>query len=138
MIPQRLLDPAEESPYGWAPWVWERLSAAARSAPPQATLEIARRLVGEHGSVLDVGAGKGRSSLPLAVSGHNLTAVESDAGMADGFEEDAARLVRGQWPDVAAQVPQVDVVVSASLAYDMADIGPLVAALEPPGHGVTA
>lgn len=58
--------------------------------------------------------------------------------MADGFEEDAARLVRGQWPDVAAQVPQVDVVVSANVAYDMADIGPFVAALELPGQGVTA
>lgn len=79
MIPQRLLDPTEESPYGWVPWVWERLSAAARSAPPPATLEIARRLVGEHGSVLDVGAGEGRSSLPLAVSGHDLTAVGPDA-----------------------------------------------------------
>ena len=136
VIPQRLLDAAEESPYGWAPWVWERLSAAARSAPPPATLEIARRLAGEDGSVLDVGAGRGRASLPLAVSGHDLTAVEPDAGMADGFEEDAARLgvsarlVRGRWPDVAGQVPQADVVVSANVAYDVADIGPFVAALD--------
>ena len=94
VIPQRLLDAAEESPYGWSPWIWERMSAAARSVPLPITVELARRLAGEHGSVLDVGAGRGRVSLPLAVSGHDLTAVEPDAGMADGFEEEAARLRR--------------------------------------------
>lgn len=136
MIPQRLLDAAEESPYGWAPWIWERLSAVARSAPPPVTLEVASRLAGEHGSVLDVGAGRGRASLPLAVSGHDLTAVEPDAGMADGFEEEvarlgvSARLVRGRWPEVAGQVPQADVVLSANVVYDVADIGPFVAALD--------
>ena len=85
---------------------------------------------------LDVGAGRGRVSLPLAVSGHELTAVEPDAGMADGFEEEAARLgvsarlVRGRWPEVAGQVPQVDVVMSANVVYDVAEIGPFVAALD--------
>ena len=136
MIPQRLLDAAEESPYGWSPWVWERMSAAARSAPPPVTVEVVRRLAGERGSVLDVGAGRGRASLPLAVLGHDLIAVEPDAGMADGFEEEAvrlgvaARMVRGRWPETADQVPQADVVVSANVVYDVADIGPFVAALD--------
>lgn len=136
VIPQRLLDAAEESPYGWVPWVWERMSAEARSAPPPVTFEVTRRLAGERGSVLDVGAGRGRASLPLAVLGHDLTAVEPDAGMADGFEEEAARLgvparlVRGRWPEMAGQVSQADVVVSANVVYDVADIGPFVAALD--------
>ena len=136
MIPQRLLDAAEESPYGWSPWIWERMSAAARSVPPPVAVEIAGRLAGRDGSVLDVGAGRGRVSLPLAVLGHDLTAVEPDAGMADGFEEEAARLgvparlVRGRWPDVAGQVSQTDVVMSANVVYDVADIGPFVAALD--------
>ena len=136
VIPQRLLDAAEESPYGWSPWVWERMSAAARSAPPPVTVEVLRRLAGERGSVLDVGAGRGRASLPLAVLGHDLIAVEPDAGMADGFEEEvarlgvAARMVRGRWPETADQVPQADVVVSANVVYDVADIGPFVAALD--------
>ena len=135
VIPQRLLDAAEESPYGWVPWVWERMSVEARSAPPPVTFEVARRLAGDDGSVLDVGAGRGRASLPLAVLGHDLTAVEPDAGMADGFEEEAARLgvtarlVRGGWPETAGQVPQADVVVSANVVYDVADIGPFVTAL---------
>lgn len=136
VIPRRLMDAAEESPYGWAPWVWERLSAAARAAPPPITVDIVRRLAGDGGSVLDVGAGRGRVSLPLAVAGHDLTAVEPDAGMADGFEEDAARLgvsarlVRGRWPDVAGQVPRADVVLSANVVYDVPGIGPFVAALD--------
>ena len=136
MIPQRLLDAAEESPYGWSPWIWERMSAAARSVPPPVTVEIAGRLAGEDGSVLDVGAGRGRVSLPLAVLGHELTAVEPDAGMADGFEEEAARLgvparlVRGRWPEAAGEVPLADVVMSANVVYDVAGIGPFVAALD--------
>ena len=136
MIPQRLLDAAEESPYGWAPWVWARLSSAARSGPPPITVEIAAELASDHGSVLDVGAGRGRVSLPLAVLGHDLTAVEPDTGMADGFEEEAARLgvtarlVRGRWPEVAGEVPEADVVMSANVVYDVAGIGPFVAALD--------
>ena len=135
MIPQRLLDAAEESPYGWPPWIWERMSAVARSSPPPITLDIARRLLGDHGSVLDVGAGRGRASLPLAELGHDLTAVEPDAGMADGFEEDAARLrvtarlVRGRWPAAAAEVPKADVVISAHVVYDVPGIGPFITAL---------
>ena len=135
MIPQRLLDAAEESPYGWTPWVWERVSAAARSSPPPVTFEIVRDLAGENGSVLDVGAGRGRASLPMASLGHDLIAVEPDAGMADGFEEEAARLgisarlVRGRWPDVAGEIPRTDVVVSANVVYDVADIAPFLAAL---------
>ena len=135
VIPQRLLDAAEESPYGWAPWVWARRSAAARSEPPPVTFEIVRDLLGEHGSLLDVGAGRGRASLPLAELGHDLTAVEPDAGMADGFEEDAARLgvstrlVRGRWPEVAGEIPEADVVVAAHVVYDVPGIGPFLAAL---------
>ena len=135
VIPQRLLDAAEESPYGWAPWVWARLSAAARSGPPPITLEVAAGMLGDHGSVLDVGAGRGRASLPLAAAGHDLTAVEPDTGMADGFEEEAARLgvsarlIRGRWPDVAGEAPEADVVVSANVVYDVAPIGPFLAAL---------
>ena len=86
--------------------------------------------------MLDVGAGRGRVSLPLAGSGYELVAVEPDTGMADGFEEDAgrlgvtARLVRGRWPDVAGEVPGADVVMSANVVYDVPGIGPFVAALD--------
>ena len=143
VIPQRLLEAAEESPYGWAPWIWARLSAAARLGTPPITLEIAGTLLGAHGSVVDVGAGRGRASLPLAVRGHDLTAVEPDAGMADGFEEEAARLgvparlVRGRWPEAAGEVADTDVALSANVVYDVAGIGPFVTALdEAAGRGV--
>ena len=136
VIPQRLLDAAEESPYGWPPWIWERMSAVARSSSPPITFDIARNLLGDRGSVLDVGAGRGRASLPLAELGHELTAVEPDTGMADGFEEDAARLgitarlVRGRWPEAAVEVREADVVVSAHVVYDVPGIGPFITALD--------
>ena len=58
--------------------MWERLSAAARSAPPPVTLEISRRLASEDVRCSMSEPGRGRASLPLAVSGHDLTAVESE------------------------------------------------------------
>ncbi len=111
------------------------MSAAARTAPPPVTLDIARDLLGEHGSVLDVGAGRGRASLPLAEAGYHLTAVEPDDTMANGFEADAdrlgvpARLVRGRWPGAATEVDKVDVAISAHVVYDVPGIGPFIAAL---------
>ncbi len=138
MIPRSILDAAEQSPYGWPSWIWERMSAVARTAPPPVTFEIAIGLLGDHGSVLDVGAGRGRASLPLAERGYDLTAVEPDDTMANGFEADAgrlgvpARLVRGRWPAVASEVEKVDVAISAHVVYDVPGIGPFIAAL----HGI--
>ncbi len=134
-IPEELLDAAEESPYGWPAWVWSRISATARTAPPPITVSIAAELAGTHGSILDVGAGRGRGSLPLAMMGHPLTAVEPDTNMADGFEEEATRLgvdatlVRDRWPQASSRVPVADVVLSANVVYDVPDIGPFIAAL---------
>lgn len=143
VIPRSILDAAEESPYGWPSWIWKRMSAAARSAAPSITSGIALGLLGDHGSVIDVGAGRGRASLPLAESGHSLTAVEPDTTMADGFEADAARLgvsarlVRGRWPAVASEVGKVDVAISAHVVYDVPGIGPFITALHDIArHGV--
>lgn len=135
-IPEDLLAAAEESPYGWPQELWKRRSELARAQPEPITTRIVRRLAGSGGSVIDVGAGRGRASLPLALDGHPLTVVEKDHAMLAGLAEEAAGLgvavttVEGRWPDVAGEVPAADVVMCAHVVYDVVDIGPFVAALD--------
>ncbi len=134
-IPDELLAAVDESPYGWPVQMWRRRTAAAAGTEEPETTGIVRRLAAPDGSILDVGAGTGRASLPLALEGHALTAVEKDPGMAAGLREEAlARgvdvdVVEGAWPDVAAEVQPADVVMSANVVYDVADIAPFLRAM---------
>lgn len=132
-IPEELLAAVEDSPYGWPVALWRRRSAVVAGEPE--TTAIVRDLLSPHGSLLDVGAGTGRASLPLAAEGHPLTAVEKDPGMASALAEEAVargvevEVVAGAWPDVADEVNPVEVVMSANVVYDVADIGPFLRAL---------
>lgn len=134
-LPEWLLAQAEESPYGWPQFLWRRRSEMAESETETPTRRVLASLLGERGALLDVGAGRGRVSLPLAREGHRLVVVEPDAGMAAGFREDAgrwgveARLIEGRWPVVADQVGPVDVALSAHVVYDVADIVPFLSAM---------
>ena len=100
-------------------------------------LALVRGQTGRAGTVLDVGAGAGAASLPLAPWTSQLTAVDPSAGMLAAFTERAAavspalafRTVEGRWPDVADQVERHDVVLSHHVVYDVPDIAPFVAAL---------
>jgi 2-polyprenyl-3-methyl-5-hydroxy-6-metoxy-1,4-benzoquinol methylase len=136
-IPAELLNAADDSPYGWPQSMWRRRTEMAREESVESvTTGIVRKLAGPGGAVLDVGAGRGRASLPLAVEGHPLTAVEPDAAMAAGLAEDAGeagvgvRVVEGRWPDVASQAGLATVVMSANVVYDVADIAPFLRAME--------
>lgn len=134
-IPQDLLDAVPDSPYGWPADLWRRRSVPPSAAEEPVTTGIVRRLLGRRGSLLDVGAGTGRASLPLAGEGHALVAVEQDPGMADGLRAEAAvrgvalDLIVGPWPDVIRAVPQVDVTLSANVVYDVPEIAPFLGAL---------
>ena len=88
-----------------------------------------------HGvSVLDVGAGGGRFALPLAVRGARVMAVEPSPAMAAVLREAAeargltVELVAERWPGAATSSAQV--VICANVTYDVADLGPFVAALD--------
>jgi hypothetical protein len=84
--------------------------------------------------VLDIGAGTGRASFPLAKLGHEVTMVEPDATMLESLRELAAdepvEVVAGAWPEVAHGVPTHDVAMSAHVVYDVPDIGRFLRAAE--------
>jgi SAM-dependent methyltransferase len=88
--------------------------------------------------VLDVGAGGGAASLPLARAAGRLVAVDESPGMVASFLDAAAaagvpaEAVAGRWPDVAAEVPAADVVVCHHVLYNVADLAPFADALT--GH----
>jgi SAM-dependent methyltransferase len=135
-IPERLVAGVEESPYSWPAHLYrltQRLDAESSRESP--TVLIVDDLVGEGGSVLDIGAGAGRLSIPLAVRGHRVTAVERDEEMARVLEDEARRArvgitrIIGSWPHVAGNAHTHDVCVSAHVVYDVAAIGPFIEAM---------
>lgn len=127
-IDPEILTAAPESPYGFPP----ELFAADRSVRSP-LLDIAAQAMPPGGSVLDVGAGAGAASLPLAPA--HLHAVDSQPSMLGALvREAAARGVAvttydGVWPAVADLVPVCDVVVCAHVAYNVADLGTFATAL---------
>lgn len=117
--------------------MWKRRSEVAREETRQPrTTEIVTELLGTDGTLVDIGAGRGRASLSVAAAGHQLVAVEKDPGMAQGLRDDAAAMgvdvtiVEDRWPDAEDQVPPSDVVMSAHVVYDVPDIGVFVAAMD--------
>lgn len=98
----------------------------------------ARESVPAGGSVLDVGSGGGRAAFALVPPAAAVVAVDHQQGMLDAFAEAARRRgvvsseFLGDWPDIAASVPVCDVVVCHHVAYNVAEIGPFLQALN--GH----
>lgn len=87
------------------------------------------------GTVLDVGCGRGRASLPLVPPATELIGVDRREAMLDEFVRAATgsgvarRTVHGEWPDVAPATPVADVVVCHHVLYDVADAASFVLAL---------
>jgi len=134
-LPDDLLATAEDDPYGWPQALWKRRSEGA-SAVETPTTEVVARLLGERGTLIDVGAGRGRVSLRFALAGHRLVAVEPDPGMAAGLAEDATgsgvvvQIIQERWPEAVEGVPPSEVVMSAHVVYDVADVGPFLSAMD--------
>jgi len=131
-LPQHLLDAVPESPYGWPLHLWHRMQQDEAGESP--TTAIVGDLLGERGTLLDVGAGTGRASLPIAALGHPLTAVEPKPGMVEGLRHEAGlsgvavRVFESSWPESAAVVGEHDVVLCANVVYDVPDLGPFLEA----------
>jgi SAM-dependent methyltransferase len=137
-IPAEILAAAPESPWGFPVGMFRSRARRAGSRPvTPSNLEAARHLP-PGGSVLDVGAGGGAASLPLATEAGRLVAVDESPEMVASFLAAAeaagvpAEGVEGRWPEVAGRVGPADVVVCHHVLYNVADLAPFAAALT--GH----
>lgn len=137
-IPAAILDAAPESPYGFPSELFVRRAEAAydRVGDPTPTIERGLEALGsEGGTVLDVGAGGGATSLPLAARCTGLIAVDGQPDMLDAVDRRAAELgipittVAGRWPDIAPRTPHADVAVCGHVAYNAPDLGQFVTEL---------
>ena len=134
-IPEEIIKRAPESPWGFPVAMFRARADRARSGEPTPSGQEALRFLGDGGTVLDVGAGAGAASLPLARSARRIVAVDESPGMAEAFLAAAAvagvegSAVVGRWPDVADQVEPADVVVCNDVLYNVQDLGPFALAL---------
>ena len=141
-IPPEILAAAPEPPFGFPPALFERSAAAALDDPdPTPSRARAAEALPPAGSVLDVGAGGGAASLPLAPPAGRIAAVDESAAMLDSFAAGAERRrvahaeIRGRWPDASWATPAADVVVCHHVVYNVPDLAPFLAALDRHARG---
>lgn len=133
-VPDDIRAAAPVSPHGFSVAQFSRIAdEAVREDTPSE--RVAREVLPEGGTVLDVGCGGGAGAMPLVPPAGHLIGVDESEGMLEAFAERAAargvtsETVTGRWPDVAGDVPAADVVVCHNVLYNVADIEPFVHAL---------
>jgi SAM-dependent methyltransferase len=118
------------------PWVHDPATFAAPAVPTDTpSRRAALALLGDGGTVLDVGCGGGDASLATAGVVTHITAVDQQADMLEAFAAEATargipfRTVTGRWPDVAASAGTADVVVCHHVLHNVVDLPPFLRAL---------
>ena len=96
-------------------------------------LQRLRSLVGPDETWLDVGAGGGRYTLPLALLARRVYAVEPSAGMRETLAAEAREhgidnldVYAERWPAPRSEAPVADVAFMSQVGYDIAEIGPFL------------
>ena len=114
------------------PRYWDRRAATfARStvARSEQFLEVVRPFVSARSTVIDVGAGAGRHTVPLAERAEWVTAVEPSEGMRAHLPAlPNLTVIASSWED--AEVAPADVVICSHVLYGVADVVPFVQKLE--------
>jgi 2-polyprenyl-3-methyl-5-hydroxy-6-metoxy-1,4-benzoquinol methylase len=135
-IPEWILARAVESP-----WDLPVSLFAAEAAPAGALQRLAAESLPPGGTVLDVGCGGGRASLPFAGKASFVAGVDESPEMLKSFAKAAASLgvgfevTLGRWPDVARGdgtdegIGAFDVVVCRNVVYNVSEIAPFVSEL---------
>ncbi len=135
-IPPGILAAAPEPPWGFSPQLFA-LSArqALADVDPGPARRRALEVLPAGGVVLDVGAGGGAASLPLAPPAALLVAVDESRAMLDAFAQAAEELgvghteVAGRWPEVADRAPIAAVVVCRHVVYNVPELASFLVAL---------
>jgi SAM-dependent methyltransferase len=134
-IPEEILARAPESPWGFPVGLFRAKAEQARAGEPTPSIREALRCLEPGGAVLDVGAGGGAASLPLACRAGRIVAVDPLAEMLQAFRAAAqaagvaAETVQGSWPEVAGEVAPADVVVCNDVLYNVPELAPFALAL---------
>lgn len=136
-IPQEILDQAETPP--WAhPVVLFTVDDEIADSPSH---QCARTAMPNGGSVLDIGCGGGRAALALVPPAGTVVGVDHQQEMLHEFADAAIRRgavhheFLGDWPDIADEVPECDVVVCHHVAFNVPDIVPFIEALDRHARG---
>jgi len=97
-------------------------------------------LLGDAGTVTDVGCGGGDAAFAVAGPATQLTGVDRQQDMLGVFAADARqrgipfRTVLGPWPEAAAETGAADVVVSNHVLHNVVDLPPFLRALTAAAH----
>lgn len=135
-VPEEILAAAPESPWGFPAELFRVRADRAVAREETASTRRALEALPDGGSVLDVGVGGGAASLPLASRASLIVGVDTSADMLSVFAEGARAggvqplMVEGQWPQAAAEAPQVDVAVCHHVLYNVADLAPFARAMD--------
>ena len=139
-IPDEIVAQAEVPPWAHDPVTFAVDDTIDVTSP---IFELARELLPlQGGSVMDVGCGGGRSSLPLVPRANRLVGVDENPAMLARFAQSAEEAgvdfteIQGRWPDVAIArelsgdpIEPCDVVVCHHVFFNVADLEPFVVAL---------
>ena len=134
-IPEHIMAGVTESPWVLPTQVFARRADKLSAEPAGQSFEREWAALDPPGTVLDVGAGAGAASLPLAPRTTGLIAVDSNQEMLDRLSERAVARglpvtpVHGTWPDSGDQVPAADLVTCHHVLYNVPGIEPFLTAL---------
>ena len=100
-------------------------------------LDVVRRYTRPEDTVLDVGAGTGRHTLPLAREVVRVVAIDPSPAMLRFLREEIAaaglsnvEVIEGAWPEAATQAPVTDIVICAHVLYPIEEVVPFLRALD--------
>jgi SAM-dependent methyltransferase len=139
-IPEHITAAVSESPWVLPHRVFARRADRLAASPSGPSFAREWAALDPPGTVLDVGSGAGAASLPLLARSTSLTAVDSDAEMLAMLGQRAAaagvpaRLIHGQWPEVAPEAGVCDLVTCHHVTYNVQDVAPFLAALTAAGR----
>lgn len=123
-IPESILNQAEESPWIHPPALFEIPEIITETPSHQ----IAREVLSENSSVLDIGCGGGIAAFALVPPASFVIGVDHQPEMLEMFTKNAndrkikSDVVLGFWPEVAWKTPNADLVTAHHVLYNVPQV----------------